>query len=306
MDLKLKKKERKLLSLIAIYKIITVGQLAAITQRSRQVIRKNLRFFKNDNLVETSVRGYGRGIGRPEEIIFLTEEAAKILKKEGLFSENAPMITQKTIDSLSVDHNLLINWFYIHLIQMEKFVQDLLINPHAPGLVLKHQEKTYVFFDSRIRIQTGDDFIEFIPDGIFTIWHKGMGKSLLFFLEVDMDTESVASLDRNSKDVRQKVLNYQMLFRSGYYKRYGKIFNTNFNGFRLLFLVNDPSRLASLSRLVQEMQPSDFIWLTNQKKMFSDGLSAEIWNRGGKTDRPLLSIIGPRLATKTQVVDSIT
>jgi DNA-binding MarR family transcriptional regulator len=305
MELKLNKRERTVLSLIAIHKIITVSQLAAITQRSRQVIRKNLRSFKNGNLVETSVRGYGRGAGRPEEIIFLTEKAAKILKNEGLFLENVSLITRENIDSLFVDHDLLVNWFYIHLIQMEKSVPGLTINPHAPGFILKHQKKTYGFFDARIRIKTSDDLIEFIPDGIFSAYHKGTGKSLLFFLEVDMDTESIASLDRNLKDVRQKILNYQALFRNGYYKRYGEIFNSKFNGFRLLFLVNSPARLASLSRLVQEMPPADFIWFTDQKKMFSDGLSAEIWVRGGKTDRPSQSIIGPDLAVQTPVIDGI-
>jgi len=305
MDSRLSKGDRKILSLIAVYRILTVNQLAAITRRSRAVIRRRLRFFSGKNLLMTKTRGFGRGPGRPEEIIFLTEEAAKILKNEGLFSENVPLITRENIDSLFVDHDLLINWFYIHLIQMEKSVPDLTINPHAPGFVLKHKKKTYGFFDSRIRIKTGDEFIEFIPDGMFSAYHSGIGKSLLFFLEVDMDTESIASLDRNTKDVRQKILNYQALFRSGYYKRYGKIFNSKFNGFRLLFLVNSPARLDSLSRLVQEMPPSDFIWLTNQKKMISDGLSAEIWVRVGKTAQPPQSIIGPDLAMQTPVIGSI-
>lgn len=165
-----------------------------------------------------------------------------------------------------------------------------------------NNQGSHVFFDPRIRIESKDDFIEFIPDGIFTIWHKDLKKGLLFFLEVDMDTEPVASLDRNSKDIRQKILNYQAIFRNGQYKRFEENFHIKFNGFRLLFLTISSARSASLSRLVQEMAPSDFIWLTNQKKMFSDGLSAEIWARGGKTDRPQQSIIGRNLASHTPVV----
>jgi hypothetical protein len=130
-------------------------------------------------------------------------------------------------------------------------------------------------------------------------------KGLLFFLEVDMDTEPVASLDRNPKDVRQKILNYQSIFQDGHYKRFEKIFGLKFNGFRLLFLPNNPARSTSLSRLAQEMPTSDFIWLTNQEKMFSDGLSAEIWARGGKMDRPPQSIIGSDLAVSAPVMDSI-
>lgn len=236
--------------------------------------------------------------------MFLAEKSARILKNEGLFSESIPLISPKNIDAIAVDHDLLINWFYIHLIQVDNSIPDLAIEPWSPGFLTNNQG-SHVFFDPRIRIESDDDFIEFIPDGIFTIWHKGLEKGLLFFLEVDMDTEPVASMDRNSKDIRQKILNYQAIFRNGHYKRFEENFRMKFNGFRLLFLTNSPARSTSLSRLAQEMPPSDFIWFTNQEKMFSDGLSAEIWVRGGKLDHPLQSVIGPNLATQAPVVDNI-
>ena len=294
MDSKLNKGDKQILYFIALYRILTVSQLAALTQRSRQVIRRRLRHLSGENLIINRIRGYGRSSGRPEEIILLAEKSAGILKDEGL-SESIPLISPKNIDAIAVDHDLLINWFYIHLIQVENSIPDLTIKPWSPGFLMNNQG-SHVFFDSRIRVESDDDSIEFIPDGIFTIWHKGLEKGLLFFLEVDMDTEPVASLDRNPKDVRQKILNYQAIFRNGYYKRFEKIFQLKLNGFRLLFLTNSPARSASLSRLVQEMPPSDFIWLTNQEKMFSDGLSDEIWARGGKTDRPPQPIIGSDLA----------
>jgi hypothetical protein len=302
MDLRLNRGDKKILSLIALYRILTVSQLAAITQRTRQVIRRRLRFLFDNNLILTKMRGFGRGSGRPEDIISITGKAAELLQNEGMFSESISLIPQKDIDYLAVDHDLLINWFYIHLIQIQQSIPDLAINPRAPGFLLNNTEKHYNFFESRIRIETGDDFIEFAPDGLLTIWHRGIGKSLLFFLEVDMGTESRASLDRNPKDVRQKILNYQALFRTGHYKRYEEIFKSKYNGFRLLFLVNSPSRLASLCRLVQEMPPSDFIWLTDQERMFTNGVSAEIWARGGHYDNPPQSIFGPRLACEAPIL----
>ena len=302
MDLRLNRGDKKILSLIALYRILTVSQLEAITQRSLQVMIRRLRFLFGSNLILTKMRGFGRGTGRPEDIISITEKAEKLLQNEGMFSESISLIPQKNIDSLAVDHDLLINWFYIHLIQIEQSITDLAINPRAPGFLLSNTEKHYNFFRSLIRIETGDDFIEFAPDGILTIWHRGIGKSLLFFLEVDMGTESRASLDRNPKDVRQKISNYQALFRTGHYKRYEEIFKSKYNGFRLLFLVNSFSRLASLCRLVQEMPPSDFIWLTDQERMFTNGVSAEIWARGGHYDNPPQSIFGPRLACEAPVL----
>jgi hypothetical protein len=120
-----------------------------------------------------------------------------------------------------------------------------------------------------------------------------------------MDTEPIASLDRSPNDIRQKVINYQAIFRNGNYKRFENIFGFKFNGFRLLFMTNSPTRSTSLSRLVREMPPSDFIWLTNQGEMFSHGLASEIWVRGGKIDQPAQSIIGSNLAAKTSVIESI-
>jgi len=302
---RLSKGDKDILSLIAVYRVLTVNQLAAITQRSRAVIRRRLRFLSKQNLSVRSVRGFGRGPGRPEEIVLLTEDAAKNLKKEGLLLKNAPLFTPKSVKSISVDHELLVNWFYIHLVQMEASIQELSTRPHAPRIVLKHQEEIHGFVDPRIQIGTGDESIEFIPDGIFSVSHKGAGKSLLFFLEVDMDTESVAGLNRSPKDIRQKILNYQTIFRSGHYKRYEKCLGSNFNGFRLLFMANNSARLGTLSRLVQEMPPSEFIWLTDQERMFSYGLSGEIWFRGGKMGRGPESIIGSRLNTPSPVIDSI-
>ncbi len=304
MDSKLNKGDKQILSFIALYRILTVSQLAALTQRSRQVIRRRLRYLSGEDLIINRMRGYGRSSGRPEEIVLLAEKAASILKNEGSFLESIPLISPKNIDAIAVDHDLLINWFFIHLIQVDNSIPDLAIEPWSPGFLTNNQG-SHVFFDPRIRIESEDDFIEFIPDGIFTVWHKELEKGLLFFLEVDMDTEPVASMDRNSKDIRQKILNYQAIFRSGHYKRFENVFQFKFNGFRLLFLTNSSTRSTSLSRLFQEMPPSDFIWITNQEKMFVEGLSAEIWTRGGKKDQAPQSILGPDLAIKFPLLDSI-
>ena len=127
-------------------------------------------------------------------------------------------------------------------------------------------------------------FIEFIPDGVFSITNGAAKtkKTLLFFLEADRGTETIASSNQSSKDIRHKILNYQTLFSINQYKCYEDVFGSKLNGFRLLILVNTASRLTALCRLVQEMPPSDFVWLTAQEEMFSRGVSAEIWFRGGK------------------------
>jgi hypothetical protein len=51
------------------------------------------------------------------------------------------------------------------------------------------------------------------------------------------------------------------------------------------------------------MQPSDFIWLVDQERMFSHGLSAKIWARGGRNEDPPQSILGHHLACEIPVKD---
>lgn len=100
----------------------------------------------------------------------------------------------------------------------------------------------------------------FTPDGVFATTDTIEGKTLLFFLEVDCGTETLSSPQRDMKDLRQKILNYQWYFQSLKYKRYERIFKTSsLHGFRLLFLTKTIGRLAALCRLTQEMQPSNFL-----------------------------------------------
>jgi len=307
MALRFNTKDKRMLSLIAEHGILTVTQIAAFTERSRQVVRRRMRFFISEGLIMTRMRGYGRGPGRPEDIIFFTEKGVMLFRNEGIIADQVTCITEKTIEALPIDHCLLVNWFYIHSLKIERAISKLSVHYLSSNLTsLERNEHNESIRNLHIRMknEAGETF-QFIPDAVFSIRNEKIEKELLFFLEVDMDTEPISSWVRNSKDIRQKILNYQALFRNGHYRTFEEIFKAKFNGFRLLFLVNSAARLASLSRLAQEMPPSDFIWLTNQEKMFSDGLSAEIWVRGGKTDRSPQSIIGSDLATQAPVMDSI-
>jgi hypothetical protein len=298
------KNDLALLASIAEHEVLTVGQLSALSQRGRQVVRRRLRILESEGIIVAKEGGYGRSRGRPESLIFLTEDGAMLLKDKGIISNNVACRTNQTVDSIFVSHELLINWFRIHLIQMERVIPQLSVNYLSPGFQSLARTK-----GGRSplleRVQTKKrqkEFIEFIPDGVFSITNEKISKTLLFFLEVDRGTEIIASMDRGPKDIRQKILNFQALFHSSHYKRYEHIFNSILNGFRLLFLTNTASRLATLSRLVKGMPPSDFIWLTDQERMFTHGVSAEIWAKGGRCDDSPRSILGPKLACETPVL----
>jgi len=144
-------------------------------------------------------------------------------------------------------------------------------------------------------IDSPDTTIQMFPDGVFFIKDKETKKTLLFFLEVDMGTETLQSTKGNPNTIEQKVLNYQTMFQKKVYKRYEEIFNANFNGFRLLFLTNTLQRKKSLCELVRMMTPTDFVWVTDQEQMSAHGVSADIWSRGGHENKQSESILGEKL-----------
>ena len=115
---KITKADIKLLSSIAEYKFLTVKQLAALSQRSQQVIRRRLRLFKSEYLVVMKERGFGKGPGRLENIIILSEKGMELLRDEDILSSHGIYITDKTKPPMFIDHDLLVNWFFIHLLQI--------------------------------------------------------------------------------------------------------------------------------------------------------------------------------------------
>lgn len=301
------KDDIKLLSSIVEYKFLTVKQLAAISQRSQQVIRRRLRLFESEYLVVMRERGFGKGPGRRKNIIILSEKGMELLRNKGILSSHATYYTDRTSESIPIDHDLLVTWFFIHLRQIQRenpqfSVQHL--TPSSHNLKEGSSEKPLMMERFSIS-ESPEDTYTMIPDGVFTIANKEVEKALLFFLEVDMGTETLSKTKLLTGDIRQKIINYQTLFSSNHYKRYGKIFNAELNGFRLMFLANTSARMKAICNLIQEMPPSNFIWVTDQDRMFSHGISTEIWARGGWYEKPAESILGHKLAFESTVLDKI-
>ena len=102
-----------------------------------------------------------------------------------------------------------------------------------------------------------------------------------------------------------KILCYQEIYRNGNYKFLEEVIKSNLQGFRLLFLTSTETRVAALCRFIQKAQNSDFIWLSDQRRMFEHGLSANIWVRGGKYENPRESILGPKHASDFPLMSMI-
>ncbi len=293
---KIPEKDWELLRFTDSFKILTVIQLSALSRRSPQVIRRRLRSLGERGFISTQQQAYGNRRGRPEDLILLSEAGYSVLHKQtdrnGKCQNN-----DKYAAPEFVEHELLVNWFFIHLIQIARQIPQLSVQ-YFTQYYSTAEDAPSTGRMIRIQLPGDKDKLEFIPDGIFTVSDSVSKKTLLFFLEVDMGTETLASPARGLKDIRQKIVNYQYLFRSSRYKRYEGYFNATLNGFRVLFVTHSPSRLKTLCQLTASMPPADFIWLSDRDRLFPSGLADEIWVRGGALDCQPYTILGKISASR--------
>jgi len=270
-------------------------QLAEVLQKNKPTVRKRIRDLRKEGFVEVISNEFGQSFGRPESLIGLTEQGADNLKENRLLAEHVPYENIGSVSPRFINHQLLLNWFRIHLEQTRQTIEGLRIRflAYNSALVPRGSDGCVITADcSPIGRKTVRE-VRFTPDGVFATTHSNENKILLFFLEVDCGTETLSSPQRDMKDIRQKILKYQWYFQSLKYKRYEAIFETShLRGFRVLFLTKTAGRLAALCKLTQEMQPSRFVWLTEQQRMFNDGISANIWARGGNLHATQQSILG--------------
>jgi len=296
----------KIFATLADHSVLTTQQLSLVTGRNPKSLSRRVRELGGLGLIQTIPRPLGRKRGRPESVLLLTASGAELLLEQLDDSHDLSLDALASSTTGDIDHVLLVNWVRIGLQVITDRIPSLKAaslasnSPYLPKL----PDGSSPVMDRVAVYPEGNKWMDFIPDFVFTISNgvQSQRKSLLFFLEVDMGTEPLASPTAGGRDLRQKIMNYQAYFRTERYKRYEEFWNSQFKGFRLLFLANTGSRMASICRLVQEMPPSDFIWVSDQDRMFGQGLGGNIWARGGKDQAALQSIIGSSLAQPTPVL----
>ena len=295
MPFRLRESDCKTLECLADYRILTVPQIAAISQKDKQVIRRRFCDLEKEGFIEVIKREFGRARGRPENLLGLTEQGTDVLRDKNLIGRDVPYEGIGPVSTRLIDHQLLMNWFRIHLNQVERVLPKLSIRllSHNSPFVQRESDGRVITTDCSPIGRRTVRHVRFTPDAVISATDTVQAKTVLYFLEVDCGTETLSSPQRDMSDIRQKILNYQWYFQSLKYKRYEDIFKVPYlQGFRVLFLTKTTGRLAALCKLTQEMQPSHFVWLTEQERMFDDGVSWKIWARGGNLQVMRHSMIG--------------
>lgn len=119
MTFRLKEDDCRTLECIAEYRMLSVTQLAVILHKSRQVVRKRLKDLEKAGLIEVVGREFGRGRGRPENSLGVTERSVNILKEKGLLNQDVPCDKVCADCLFGANHQHLLNWFRIHLNHVE-------------------------------------------------------------------------------------------------------------------------------------------------------------------------------------------
>jgi len=282
-------KEMAVLETLAEYKLMTLIQLHIRCFSSIQMAGRIIRDLAQQKLIDVSPRAFGQSTGRPENVYSLNANSIKLLKDAGYLDKDISTSHFAEIKQRCLEHQLLANWTRIHLNQIAIKQPDLKVDYLSP---VSHYDSC------KIPIETQELASALIPDGVFAITSAAQKKTLLFFLEIDMGTETLFSRDPEILDIKSKILSYQYIYRSSLYKKYESQFQATLNGFRTLFIADTAIRFEQLCRLIRSVRSTAFIWLTDQESMFNNGISDKIWIMGGDTEKGSYSILGPTLTFK--------
>jgi len=294
---RLKKHEVELLRELADFRMLTFTQIAVLSGKSERSARRWKDHLVEDGFVEALPVSVSQGLGRPEGVFGVSHEGLAALRSESALpkaAEFGQVGGQGLIHQAS--HQVLLNWCRIHLDHLTKALPRLngdFLSSNSPFNLDRDLSGPVVRdFVPASEEAKPDEKCHFVPDGVFILTDSVETKSLLFFLEVDLDSEPLDSSESGRAAIVRKIQTYQSYFACERYKRYEETWQVKLNGFRVLFVTLTGSRMTSLCRVIQSMPPSDFIWATCQDSMFTEGISGSIWARGGKHDVARQSILG--------------
>jgi len=289
MSLALTTHDHELLLTVGEYRVLTSAQAAILCGRNGPATRRRLGALNELGLVAARHSGLGHGSGRPEKLFSLSAEGVACLKTLGLIDADAETEPLTARRLKHPEHDEVISEVWSQLTLLARHLDGYDVLNLAPPRLRKTASPPAGEPHSA-RAPSGDAS-ELIPDAVFALRHRGVGKTLLFFLEVDMGTQPLSSTKGSNRDVGSKIVRYQSWFRGGEYQRFSAE-GTMFRGFRVLFVAGGTSRLAGLCQLVRQMPPSNFVWVTEDRRMRREGLWARIWLAGGDTSQPPASILG--------------
>ena len=117
--------------------MMTIAQIALLQARTKQSIWQRLRDLEKQGFLQTQLREWGRKRGRPEVVVMLSPQGWELLKK----STPSIVVNDDVLaGNLSCqDHQLLLNWFHLHLNAVSDRLSQLNVHflAHSSPLLLR-------------------------------------------------------------------------------------------------------------------------------------------------------------------------
>ena len=216
--IQLSQAEEKILCSLAQYKYLTVSQMTAIgIMKDKRNISKKVKLLRDKGFLKSIAYGFSPGIGRVENVNFLTPKAKKVLL-EGLeldASEIRMPIGRTNLFFKDYFHRKYTIDFHIQLVHWTKNHHSslLLFDTYFDKLGNNRTDKN-LRAKTRVDIEQG----YLIPDGVFLLEFPDQSKAL-FLLEVynGKDTKRVLTqLHKHTQAIELGSVNEKYQYYQGY------------------------------------------------------------------------------------------
>ncbi len=253
MTKELSPKELALLAALAEYRVLSAGQISALGLASRQMARRRISDLAKSGHIGVVHQPFRGLAGRPENVVFLRTAGVELLKNRGELDRKVPDDVLTKVDFQTLGHQLQINWFRI---------RRSIIGQQRPNLVVNYLSPTHH------HDRCSKELRRVRPRGrcdsrrnILQCSETNSGKSLLFFLEVDMATETLSSRNSQTKDIQKKIQSYQHMLANCGYREFEEALGGKFKGFRTLFCnaLSEPRLRSAMPISEGRVRAADFI-----------------------------------------------
>ncbi len=206
-------------------------------------------------------------VGRAQYIYSLAKRGVEELSSS--ISDHGSPCKQPRISGYQLAHILAINEFRLHM----RYACHQRADITCVGILTEYHGSAGVITVPRrlIEEQVSPEYAKpvlFVPDIVFVL--ERSEKRALFFVEVDLGTESI-------KLLTEKVLAYDQYFCSEGFKRYSELYKYRFQGFRLLFV----GSMRRLKRLFESLKKADacleYVWATDKNLLGHNTFWDPLW-----------------------------
>lgn len=240
---------------------LSTSQIAALHFPSQKKASERLKRLVTNGLLKQSRHSWQFESCRNEHFYALSAKGRGLLGCAEVDQANFPR-TATTIPR-NLEHLASINQFRILL-----------------GQACKQMGTLSLTFEPAWRFPAADNYIgRFLkPDAAIWLSHTS-GRSLLFFLEIDRDTEPLTRRDTGTQtSVLGKLQRYCQCFDSEAYRNLAlQLFKGTPNGFRVLLATTNQARIGRLSTIVSEFGDTHFVWATTFADLAYNRALSRIW-----------------------------